>query len=138
VAFVDQAANPARNNSTVLPSSKANSGRAFFDSIGQRPKVSPGANLVCTTPEIADIDSSREDFSVGPIPEHLRLIVVIGWERLSREPRLPSQRMIAAMKPPKLHSTKTITRVIFADKTQRGDRNAGASKADRVPRGLAN
>ena len=33
--------------------------------LGSGPKVSPGANLICTT-QTADVDFSREDFSVGP------------------------------------------------------------------------
>jgi hypothetical protein len=42
---------------------------------GQGPKVSPGANLVCTT-QIADAGSSREVFSVGPDAD----VTVLGVE----------------------------------------------------------
>jgi hypothetical protein len=41
--------------------------RPPMSGLGQVPKVSLGANLVCTTAE--DIDLSREDFSVGPTPD---------------------------------------------------------------------
>jgi hypothetical protein len=67
----------------------------------------------------------------------LRLIVVIGWERLSREAYLPSHRMIAA-KLPKLHSPTHHSKVILPTKRKEGGRNGGAGKSDWLPTGLAN
>jgi hypothetical protein len=41
---------------------------APMSQMGQGPKVSPGANLVCTTPDSRH-RFQPEDFSVGPIAE---------------------------------------------------------------------
>jgi hypothetical protein len=46
---------------------------------GQGPKVSPGANLAAPLPQIADIDFSREDFSVAATSR------LMPWQRRARQ-----------------------------------------------------
>jgi hypothetical protein len=62
---------------------------------------------------VASESRHQADIAGGPksAPEHLHLIAVIGWERLSREPCLPNHRMIAAKTLRKLHSPEDIARM---------------------------